>query len=229
LYGFKMIWHINYSLVFVSILAAVNLGKLKNTALGFLNLALIGVSVFWFLTQGLLELSELRENYLDQSLHILYTPSIFYLAFRYVSFVFLAMSLFAAYRYLKQPEYAIGKLKTVFNVYVYVTILWVASSELIHLLDLAGSHSQYKLGLSILWGIYSLILIVIGLWKQKKLIRVSAIVLFGITLVKLFFYDLASLSTISKTIVLVSLGILLLIISFLYNKYKSRVTNDVSD
>ncbi|MEJ7676785.1 MAG: hypothetical protein WKG06_02685 [Segetibacter sp.] len=45
-------------------------------------------------------------------------------------------------------------------------------------------------------------------------------ILFSVTLFKLFFYDLASLSTISKTIVLVLLGILLLFASFLYNKYK---------
>jgi uncharacterized membrane protein len=50
--------------------------------------------------------------------------------------------------------------------------------------------------------------------------------LFGITLVKLFFYDIASLNTISKTIVFVSLGILLLIISFLYNKYKHIITEE---
>lgn len=40
---------------------------------------------------------------------------------------------------------------------------------------------------------------------------------------KLFFYDIAELDTISKTIVFVSLGISLLIISFLYNKYKNLI------
>jgi len=42
----------------------------------------------------------------------------------------------------------------------------------------------------------------------------------------LFAYDLASLSTISKTIVLVILGVLLLCASFLYNKYKSLLFGD---
>lgn len=52
--------------------------------------------------------------------------------------------------------------------------------------------------------------------------------LFAITLIKLFFYDIAHLNTISKTIVFVSLGILLLIISFLYNKNKNKI-NYTSD
>ncbi|MEL7002481.1 MAG: DUF2339 domain-containing protein, partial [Bacteroidota bacterium] len=76
---------------------------------------------------------------------------------------------------------------------------------------------------SILWGVYSLALITLGIYKRLKHVRVLAIALFGITLLKLFFFDLAGLNTISKTIVFVALGVLLLIISFLYNKYKHLI------
>jgi uncharacterized membrane protein len=86
-----------------------------------------------------------------------------------------------------------------------------------------------KLGLSIFWGIYSLLLIGLGIFKQKKHIRIAAIVLFGITLLKLFFYDLSHLTSIAKTIVFIALGILLLIISFLYNKYKNTITGTHED
>ena len=94
-------------------------------------------------------------------------------------------------------------------------------------MDLAGSNQSYKLGLSILWGVYALLLIALGIWKKKKYLRVGAIVLFSITLIKLFFYDISSLNTIAKTIVFVSLGVLLLIISFLYNKYKHIISDEV--
>ncbi|MDR2848905.1 MAG: DUF2339 domain-containing protein [Bacteroidales bacterium] len=50
--------------------------------------------------------------------------------------------------------------------------------------------------------------------------------LFGVTLIKLFLYDIAHLNGIAKTIVFVSLGILLLIISFLYNKYKHIIYDE---
>ncbi|MEP5635471.1 MAG: DUF2339 domain-containing protein, partial [Maribacter dokdonensis] len=90
-----------------------------------------------------------------------------------------------------------------------------------------GSNQSYKLGLSILWGVYALLLIALGIWKKKKYLRVGAIVLFSITLIKLFFYDNSSLNTIAKTIVFVSLGVLLLIISFLYNKYKHIISDEV--
>jgi len=93
-------------------------------------------------------------------------------------------------------------------------------------MDIFGYNESYKLGLSILWGLYSLFLIVLGIGRGKKHLRVGAISLFAVTLAKLFFYDIAELDTISKTVVFVSLGILLLIISFLYNKYKNLISGE---
>jgi uncharacterized membrane protein len=95
----------------------------------------------------------------------------------------------------------------------------------VHWQDMAGIGGSYKIGISILWGVFSLMMVIIGIWKRKKYLRIGAIVLFGITLIKLFFYDLTDLDTIARTIVFISLGILLLIISFLYNKY-NRVLFD---
>ena len=112
-----------------------------------------------------------------------------------------------------------------FDLTLYTALICVASSELINWMDLAGSAESYKLGLSILWGVYSLFLISLGIWKKKKYLRVGAITLFAVTLVKLFFYDLSDLDTISKTIVFLSLGTLLLIISFIYNKFKDIITD----
>ena len=94
---------------------------------------------------------------------------------------------------------------------------------------MAGTDQSYKLALSILWGVYSLLLIVLGIWKKLKHLRIGAIILFGVTLVKLFFYDIAHLDTIAKTIVFVSLGVLLLIISFLYNKYKDIIADETTE
>jgi uncharacterized membrane protein len=94
-------------------------------------------------------------------------------------------------------------------------------------MELSGSTQSNKLGLSILWGIYALLLISLGIWKTRQHLRIGAIALFSVTLIKLFFYDISHLNTISKTIVFLSLGILLLIISFLYNKFKHLISNEI--
>jgi uncharacterized membrane protein len=64
-------------------------------------------------------------------------------------------------------------------------------------------------------------LIILGIWKKKKYLRIGSIILFGITLLKIFLYDLSDLDTISKTIVFIVMGSLMLIVSFLYIKYRS--------
>ncbi|HKZ36685.1 MAG TPA: DUF2339 domain-containing protein, partial [Chryseolinea sp.] len=114
-------------------------------------------------------------------------------------------------------------VKVVFEIILLISILLVASSELITWMDIMNSTQSDKLALSLLWGVYSLLLIALGIWKNKKHLRIGAILLFGITLIKLFIYDISYLDTISKTVVFVTLGLLLLIISFLYNKYKHLI------
>lgn len=223
---FKQIWVINYSLLFASLLSFLNIRKLKNRNLGLLNLGLNVLIILVFLIHGLYAISELRESYLEQSLSEYYQRGIFHLGIRYVSYGFVALTLFATYRYLWQ-DFVKQKFTVFFDLLLHLTILWIASSELISWMDIADSTQSYKLGLSILWGVYALFLIVLGIWKKKKNLRIGAIILFGVTLVKLFVYDISHLNTISKTIVFVSLGVLLLIISFLYNKYKHIIADEV--
>ena len=174
---------------------------------------------FYFLTVGLLVLSELRESYLEGEV------SGFGIAIRYISLILFGI-LIGLSTYIKNALPIQPIRNTFFEISVHVSILWVTSSELIHWLSLSGFQDSYKLGLSILWGVYSLLLIILGIWKNKKFLRIGAISLFGITLTKLFLYDMRDLSTISKTVVFLALGVLLLIISFLYNKYKDQIAGN---
>lgn len=215
---FKRIWIINYSLFFLAVLSFVNIKKIKNTVLAYVNLVFTVFAIFVFLTQGLFALSELRDAYIQQSID----TSVYAIAIRYISYVFVALLLMITSTYIRQ-EFIKRNLKVIFYGIVHITILCILSSELIHWLDMASNAESDKLGLSILWGIYALFVIVLGIWKRNKYLRIGAIALFGITLVKLFLYDIAHLTTIAKTIVFVSLGVLLLIISFLYNKYKNKI------
>ena len=223
---FKTIWLIIYTMLFLSVLSIVNFKKLKNNLLGNVNLGLNTLVLGVFLTLGLYELSELRESYINGS--DFYKGGLFNIGIRYLSFVFVALLVVCSHKYIRQ-EFIKTELKKVFDLVLHITILWIASSELLHWMDLADTSQSYKLGLSILWGVYALLLIAMGIYKKKKYLRLGAIALFGITLIKLFFYDISHLNTIAKTIVFVSLGILLLIISFLYNKYKNIIADEIEN
>ncbi|WP_378176852.1 DUF2339 domain-containing protein [Aquimarina sp. SS2-1] len=225
---FKAIWLVNYTLIFLSVISFVNITKIKNIVFGYINMALNLLALFIFLTAGLYTLSTLREFYLDPTLLESGEAGFYYIGIRYISLVFCSLLLVLCYKYVRQ-QFLKDSFKIVFDVILQIAAIWILSSELIHWLDMAGYISSDKLGLSILWGVYSLVLIVVGFWKKIKHIRIIAFVLFGITLIKLFLYDIAHLNTISKTIVFVSLGLLLLIISFLYNKYKHIITDEVKE
>ena len=220
---FKNIWVINYSILFAIILSFFNILKLKSKQFGYLNLTLNIIALLAFLGAGLLILSDLRENYLEQTQAEYYSITQFNLWIRYLSFIFVGALLFTLYKF-RQQMFFDKIFKIGFDFILFGSILWIASSELIHWMDIGSSSKSYKIELSIFWGFYSLTLVILGIWKRKKHLRIGGIVLFSLTLLKLFLYDLAHLNTISKTIVLVSLGILLLIISFSYNKYTLKIS-----
>ncbi len=222
---YKTITLLAYSLLFLSLLSWVNIKKLKNSLLGLINLGFSLAAVGLFLTVGLIALGTLRESYLSQELPAYFYRGFMLVGIRYVAFGFLALMLFAVYRYVQEEFLGTG-LKMEFDIFLHVVLLTVASNELINWMDLSGAEDSFKLGLSILFGLYSVFLIILGIWKKKIHLRISAIVLFSLTLLKLFFYDLSSLSTIGKTIVFVVLGVLLLIISFLYTKYRHVIFED---
>jgi uncharacterized membrane protein len=216
---FKRIWEINFTLLFFSILAFVNIKRIKNDLLGWVSSGFLAFSIFLFLLTSLYEISELRESYVDQVLSEYFHIGTFHLTIRYISLAFAALAMIALGKSIKQPTIK-GKLAVPFEIFTHIVIIWVASSELIGWMHLSGFTQTYKLALSILWGLYAVMLIAVGIWKKKQYLRIGAIALFGVTLIKLFFYDISHLDTISKTVVFVSLGVLLLIISFLYNKFK---------
>lgn len=221
----KTIWLLNYTLAFLTILSFINIKKLKNQSLGFINLVLNGVTIAVFLLMGIYELAELQHSYFNQNAESIYAVSSFNITLKYISFAFLAGLLYAFYRYTK-TDFMLLKLRIPFDLLLHISILAIISSEFLVWMETYGATKSSKLGLSIIWGIYALIIIALGIWKKKKHLRIGAIALFGLTLVKLFFYDISHLETIAKTIVLVALGLLLLIISFLYNKYKHMIFDE---
>ncbi len=215
-------WSYIYALGFFTLLSLVNIKYLKNRLLGSINLGFNAFTLLMFLFSGLYLISDLRYDYLNQTMSDYFTYNWFYIGIRYVSLAFVGGLLFVSFKYIRQNFMALS-LKQLFALVFYGTVLWLLSSELIHWMDFAGSTQSYKLGLSILWGVYALSLIVIGIIRKYKQLRVGAMGLFAITLGKLFFYDISHLNTIAKTIVFLVLGILLLVISFLYNKYKHLI------
>jgi len=227
LYAFKTIWVNNYTLFFFSALALLSTKFFKNKIVKSISFGLLLLSVLTFLTVNLLEFSNLRGTYINQTNVTYYNRGFYHILIRYISYIFLAIAVYSAKGFFKTSIEA--KFKDAYTLFIHLIILWVLSSELIQFMALQGFDGIYKFGLSILWGLYALLLVSLGIWKHKKMLRVAGIALFSVTLLKLFFYDIVHLNTIAKTIIFMVLGGLLLLISFLYNKYNSKIFDKDTD
>lgn len=221
-------WLVLYSICFSICLYWINKKRFHHTWLHYVSVAILVIVILAYLVIGLYEISELRAAYIHSDSAEIYAVPRYYLYLRYVSYLFI-LGWMISYWYLRQT-YLPGTLaRKWMDLFICFVLIWILSSELLHWMDIYQVKFAYKTGLSILWGIASLTMIVIGILQKNAHIRIAAISLFGITLIKLFFYDIAHLSTIQKVIVMVSLGVLLLIISFLYNKYKHRIDDTPSN
>ena len=192
----------------------------KSKQLGVASAFILCLSLATSLLGGLLLASDLRGLHLNPRNPDFFNAHALSLYFRYFLLAGMVLSLWSFKRTITQFQILDRK---VYEFILHLTCVWYLTSELIHILELLESENSYKLGISILWGTYSLFLIIIGIWRKNQGLRIGAFSLFALTLVKLFFYDIANMSTISKTIVFVALGLLLLVISFLYNKFKARI------
>lgn len=224
---FKSLWLINYSAIFAIVLSILQLRFLRQLPIKILSLALNGLVVLVFCTLGLYALSVLRSSYLFDFDNLYFIRNDSYILIRYVSIAFILPILFFNSRHMKDPFFTLSMRQTE-QILLHLSILVLLSSELVHWLEMAKIENSFKLTLSILWGAYGLFMTVVGLRKNKKHLRIAALVLFGVTLIKLLAYDMPSMSTMAKTIVFITLGALFLIASFLYNKFKSASNNEPS-
>lgn len=205
-----------YSMIFIAGCMWVNLRWVRNKILATFSATAIVLMVFILLFQVLEILNALTISYFHKG----------YAYFGALEFVI---------RYVMVGVVAILLYTGRRTLHAFITDEWVQKGWLLmgHTVTLAflsteylcwttvgGSDNQYKLGLSILWGLYAMMLVVLGIRKKQKHLRLAGIALFMVTLIKLFLYDLAGAGTITKTVSFISLGVLLLVVSFLYNKYK---------
>lgn len=227
-HNFKTVWIYIYTLLFLATLSYINIKKIKSNGLGYFLIVASAFALLLFFSEGIIALTDLRESYIQNENSEYYNHGVFNILIRYIAIASVLALVYVGNLSVRSGIMKKG-LQVPFTILLHLVILAILSTEFIAWMDIAGSTQSYKLGLSILWGLYALFLIAIGIWKSKQALRIMAIVLFGFTLVKLFLYDISEMSTIAKTIVFVILGILLLIISFLYNKFKSKITHELEE
>lgn len=86
-----------------------------------------------------------------------------------------------------------------------------------------------QLSLSVIWTIYGGALLLFGYWRGNRLLRLMALLLLGFTTLKVFFWDLSSLDRIYRIASFIVLGLILLAVSYLYQKTQPRTMEESAE
>ncbi len=92
---------------------------------------------------------------------------------------------------------------------------------------LAGISRVYtRTGMPVVWGLCSFALMWAGMKYRYRTLRIISLALFALTLVKLFIFDIRDISAAGKIIAFFCLGVLLLLVSFMYQRLKKIIIDD---
>jgi len=87
----------------------------------------------------------------------------------------------------------------------------------------AGRTSAQQLSLSIFWSIYALALMSVGIWRRARPVRLLALALLFVSILKVFIFDLSALQQPYRIVSFFGLGLILLVVSLLYTRFEERL------
>lgn len=134
---------------------------------------------------------------------------------RWLAAVFVIANLY----YVARQYYTLVGLKARFTVYLNVlaTFLWLT---IVRSFLWQVGIEEFSAGFSLSLSMLGFVQMGLGMRLHQKVLRMISLVTFAIVLQKLVFADLWAMPTIGKIIVFIILGLILLILSFLYQRLK---------
>lgn len=141
-----------------------------------------------------------------------------------------SLCLFSGARLLKPPDNLFKSINIQAVLYGLGTVLtflllnieiadYFSTGEYIRF-QFSGSFGR-DMTYSLAWGIFSFIILLIGIRKSLKVVRYGGIGLLIITILKLFLHDLWSLGGLYRISALIGLSLVLIPVSFLYQRFLS--------
>ena len=120
---------------------------------------------------------------------------------------------------------AAGRVRAGLHVVIsFLTVMWVTAEitsywEVRYLSSQAHLYEQMMLSLA--WGSYGALLILLGMRHSYAPVRYIGMTILAVTVLKVFFYDLWELGGIYRVIGFLGFGVLLVLVSYLYQKRRS--------
>ena len=102
--------------------------------------------------------------------------------------------------------------------------LWFAYStdEMNFLVRLYGSPAGARIAVSLLWGVYAFAFLAFGIISGKRAVRIPALVLFAVTVLKIFIIDLAGTPALYRIAGCMITGAALVAGAWLYARFAQK-------
>jgi uncharacterized membrane protein len=224
IYSFPIIYDNIYIYAYLFVVAWIIQNKKWNYPLKWIfGISWIALSVYFIIYH--ISLLDLRYFYLTKAT----TLSVYLIHYLTIPFIIGLVFLLNKVKHTVLSGNEV--LTTLFIWFVPSLLVFIASTELDNIILLTmGATIQdsdailemsHKVGYPILWGIAAFILITLGIKKKDKTGRIQALCLFGLIIAKLFLFDVWSMSEGGRIAAFVFLGVVLLVVSFLYQKLKN--------
>lgn len=89
-------------------------------------------------------------------------------------------------------------------------------------------YAPQQFALSLVWSIYSLALLGLGIWKRLLPVRLAALAIFALTLLKVLFVDFWLIDKLYRIISAIAFGAILVYVSYLYQRHREKIMEVVT-
>ena len=148
--------------------------------------------------------------------------------------------LFAAARLLAPPRhlvfgrnslpllYTLGTVLAFLLVNIEIADYFSAPGAAALTFQFSGNFAR-DMSYSIAWGMFALLLLIVGIRKKTAPVRYASLGLLGVTVLKLFFHDLSQLDQLYRISAFVVVAVIAIVASFLYQRFlgTAEKTNEI--
>jgi uncharacterized membrane protein len=226
-----------YHIVFTSLLGIVLLKRYNQSNNG-VSFILLCLNVAFYTVFYAAPYSEMQERSRGE-----HGDSIGYIVHLFALLVLVAHVIITIATAIKKDNFILKAKSALLWIFGIFSVIILSNEVILNTLMIQLSGRQYsfdvaytiyqtlrdhviKIGLPIAWGLIAFIYLSVGIRKQIKALRIIALALLAVTIVKLFTYDINNVSEAGKIVAFIILGIVLLVMSFMYQKIKALIMDE---
>ena len=227
--GINLLYLLLYLLGFISLLTFIT-QKIKNLQLNWKIIAVmfaIGIVFYFLFIPATLNVHEIMLQTQNNSKHF---------AAHWATALVVVLLMYRLIQLLRNNSANIKK-EFVFYTWVFCAATVIFFSIELYLLSTSAfytksnpfeniQHIYITAVLPILWGVCSFVFMWLGMHFMCRSLRIISLALFTLTLLKLFIFDIRNIPVGGKIAAFFCLGVLLLVVSFMYQRLKKIIIDD---